>query len=358
MIGYKLSLSTLAVAIGLTASAASHGSVIRISNANNHEIPLRAGSVVQFDSAGNLIAECALNASNVCAELSNGSTGGTLPTATLARNDTNTEVTAGEAIRLTWGSTGASVCSASGTGPASTPWPGPKATADATGQTITLTAAGSYSFSLQCFNGSGASTQQIINVSVGAAQDTGTGGTGACTITGHPLVAPPSLTRIDKTWVKAWSSPDGTSTAVYPNSVGSVVPVGSEKGHYTVIPFTPSENLSVGMFWDVAQPSTGYLKPRPANAMFISISPCPGDLRPSNNNSTDPFERSACRLLANTGSLYYTTTASTAVCKLQAGVQYYINVSPIDTSDGLQAGEDTCGNALTGCDVQATHRAQ
>jgi hypothetical protein len=358
MIGPKASLTVLAIAIGAMVSPAASGSVIRISNANNHEIPLRNGSIVQFDASGNLIAECQLNASNVCAELSNGSgENGTLPTISLARNDNNTEVTAGETIRLAWSSTDAAVCSGTASGPATTSWAGPKPSSNSTGQTLTLSTVGMYTFSLQCFNASGGSAIRDISVSVAEAQDSG-GGTSACTITEHPLVAPPTLTRADKTWVNAWSAPNQTAIAVYPNSVSAPVPIGAQKGGYTVIPFVPTANLTVNISFDHAQHNSGYgYTARPAKDMFISISPCPGDLRPANNSSADPFERSKCRIFAGSGSLFYTTTTAN-VCQLTPGVQYYINVAAIDTRDGLQAGENSCGNNLSGCDVQATHLSQ
>lgn len=358
MIRSNAKLTALGLAIaGMTVAAAANSAVIRITNANNHEIPLAVGSTVEFDANGNLIAECALNASSVCEALASGTDTG-LPTATLARNDTDADVRAGETIRLTWSSTAATVCNATETGPSSAGWAGAKSISNSTGQTLTLSSAGTYTFSLECFNSVGGSTIQNVTVVVGAADPVSV--PTACTISGHPLVEPPGLTRTDKTWVAAWSAPNGTQTAVYPNSIGSAVPVGAEKGRYTVIPFVPTSGLTVNIFYDPAQTnsSIGYTVARPAQAMFMSISPCPGDLRPVNDSSSDPFERSTCRLFANTGSLFYTTGTSTSLCRLVAGTQYYLNVAAIDTSDGLQSGENSCGNTLSGCDVQAIHRAQ
>lgn len=176
-----------------------------------------------------------------------------------------------------------------------------------------------------------------------------------------PLIAPVGLSRISKTWVQAWSAPNGTAIAVYPNSISSPVPIGSEKGKYTAISFVPTADLDVQITWDQAQAQRviGYPRARPTSiGMFIGISPCPGDLRPSSPGRRDPFESAACRLFDTQGGLSYSTrqTANpSAQCKLVAGETYYINVAPIDTSDGLNLPENSCGNNLNGCDVQAVH---
>lgn len=186
----------------------------------------------------------------------------------------------------------------------------------------------------------------------------GDGSQSSCTNSGDPLVAPAGLARTERTWVSAWSAPNGSTMATYPTSIGTPVPIGAAKNGYTVIPFVPTTGQTVNIFFDPAQPNwaIGYPSPRPAEGMFMSISPCAGDLRPANDASADPFVHSTCRLFANTGSIFYTTDTSATACKLTAGRQYYLNVAAIDTSDGLQAGEDSCGNNLTGCDVQAVHR--
>lgn len=354
----KNSLLQLAIAgVLLTSAVAASAAVITITNASNHEIPLKTGSTVQFDASGNILAECALNASNVCEALSSGGAIGA-PTASLSRADTDSNVTAGESISLKWSSTDATVCHASATGPATTSWGGAKTTANATGQTIALSTAGTYTFSLQCFNSAGGSAIQDVSVVVGPATNPDPQPAG-CSIT-DPLIAPNSLTKVTKTWTQAWSSPNGKYVPTYPDGIGYPVPIGAEKNGYTVIPFTPNANQSVKIFFDGAQPSsaTGYNPARTAMAMLITISPCQGDLRYPRSASLDPFEKPACRIFANTGSLYFTTISGSAACTLEAGKTYYMNVAAIDTSDGLQAGENTCGSSYSGCDVQATHKPQ
>jgi hypothetical protein len=332
-------------------------SVIRFTNANNHEIPLAAGSTVNIDANGNLTAECALT-SGVCTQLSNGgNTSGPVPTATLTRSASS--IVAGSSVSLSWSSTDAVVCDATGSGPATTIWPGPRATANASGLGVVLSTAGDYLFNLRCYNAAGASVLQTVAVTATVPEgpvDLG------CTITStDPAFQPSGRVATEKSWVQQWSAPNGTSIAVYPNSIGSAVPVGANKGGYVVVPFVPTENLDVQIFWDVAQAnsSIGYNPPRPADGMFITISPCRGDLRAPVANSSDPFLRPGCRIFANTAQLNYSTlsgNSNNTMCRLEAGKTYFMNVVAADPADGLSNEEHTCHSSTTGCDVQATHR--
>jgi len=361
--GYIRLLGASALALAAGASAQN---VIRITNVEPvREIPLEANSNVQFDSNGNLLARCALT-NGVCAALSSGGTTNPgAPSATLTRADNNNDVRVNQSITLAWNSTGATVCNARSDGPTSTTWGGPRAINNNGGESITVSAVGTYTFGLTCFNAGGGSSERIVTVQVSAASSGGQPGAGACNIT-DPLIQPSSMQRQDKTWVTAWSAPNNSNIAIYPNSIGSLVPLGAEKRKYTVIPFTPTADTlgasTVRITWDVAQPNhlIGYTTARPTlGGMFITISPCPGDLRPANDQSTDPFLRSACRKFDTEGSMFYAISGSNSlVCKLDPGVQYYLNVAAVNTADGLQEGEDTCVNNLTGCDVQASHRLQ
>lgn len=168
----------------------------------------------------------------------------------------------------------------------------------------------------------------------------------------HPLVTPEDMKYVNKPWVTAWSSPDGNPRAVFPRSVGFPVPIGSDKGAYTVIPFTPSAGQTIDITWDTAQAngSQGYPAPRPADSMFVGISACAGDLRVA----------APCSLVAGAASLFWSTEfGGEYVCALVPGTTYYMTVSPVDPTDGLTPGEHTCStsaaNSAFGCDVQAVH---
>jgi hypothetical protein len=341
---------------------------IIITNANNHQIPLAPGSSVQIDVDGNLRAQCALNSSNVCTQLSTGGPNQNAPTVTLGRSDADSDVRGGESIGLAWSSSNATVCSATQTGPVSTGWTGPRLATGGEQVNFATTGAGSYTFSLQCFNTNGGSAIASVPVTV-AAPETGSQNPTGCTITSSdPAFRPAGYTEILKTWPVAFKSPNPnvTTTPVYPTSPGSPVPVGATKGTYTAIQFTSLANMTVDMTWDTAQAQLGYPSPRPADSMFISISPCAGDLRAPNSASGDPWLKPGCRQVSGAGSMFYTTrsqyNSNDVLCKIEPGQVYYINISPVDPGDGLTPGEHTCStsapNSASGCDVQMRHTGQ
>ena len=337
--------------------------VIRITNANNHEIPLKSGSSVQIDTAGNLLAECALNSSSQCTALSTG--GVTLPgvpTASLTRTDTDNDVRVGDTIGLSWTSASADACKATSL-PTNGAFTGVRDTASST--SISPTTVGTHLYSLVCYNASGASTVASVSVVVGEAVGGGGGPVGDddCNLTSStPGIQPSGWARTDTTWVQLFTPRDGSPVPAYPSSNGFPVPIGATRGSYTAASFTANANQTVNMFWDGAQanPNEGYFTARPANGMFISISPCAGDLRPANMDAGG-FLAAGCRKFANTGTLVFSTSPSLGssnsnACKLEAGKQYYINVLPADPNDGLTPGEHSCSetqSSALGCDVQS-----
>lgn len=368
----RVQRSTLLTALvaGCALAGAANAQVIRITNVNGstgHDIPLKANSSVQIDSAGNLLAECALNSSNVCTALSTG--GGTsnpnAPTASLTRADSDSDVRTGETVRLAWSSTSAEACKVSTAGPAATSFTGVRGVDSATGEVVTVSAAGSYTFSIVCYNGAGGSTASTQVVAVAAAdtqQPPPDNNQGACTIqTTDPNFNPVGFTKVEKEWHQVFSAPDGSPQALYPSGVSFPTPVGATKGTYVVIPFVPNVNQSVNLYWDQVQsrPQDGYSLPRPAANMFFAISPCKGDLRSWSNVGNDLFLRGGCRKMANGASLVWSSgplisATSDAACKLDAGTTYYLHISPVDPSDGLTPGEHTCENvtnSASGCDV-------
>jgi hypothetical protein len=178
-----------------------------------------------------------------------------------------------------------------------------------------------------------------------------------------PLIAPPDFPTVTVQWHNAFSSPDGSPMAAYPNSVGFPVPIGASKGGAITIPFVPTANLTVDMSWDPAQANgnQGYPNPRPSESMFFSISNCAADLRAPLEGSPDPFLSGRCRAMGTGASLIYSTRESISgdvACKLQPGVVHYLTVSPVDPSDGISPFEHTCSdhpNSAFGCDVQVRH---
>jgi hypothetical protein len=333
--------------------------VIRFTNASNLEVPLKAGSSVQVDSSGNLIAECVL-ANGTCSGLPTGSAAGA-PTGSLSRVDGDPEVHAGESVKLAWSSSGAKVCQASSTGPANN-WSGPRTTANGSGETITVVTQGSYVFKLLCFNEAGASPPYTVAVNVLAGQANPPPAADDCTLDAStPLVQPAGWTRIDKSWSQLFADYDGSPMPTYPSSFGYPVPIGANKGTYVAASFTAGADQTVSIFWDPmqAKPEQGYYTARPAQGMFISVSPCAGDLRPADGSGG--FLMAGCRRYNSSAGITYSTKSTLAAsnftaCKLQAGKKYYINVLPADPTDGLSAGEHSCSDtpsSANACDVQA-----
>jgi hypothetical protein len=180
----------------------------------------------------------------------------------------------------------------------------------------------------------------------------------------HPDVRPSWMTGTVKTWAKLFMPRDGSPVPTYPNGLGFPIPLGASKSAWEAGWFVALEDQTTTLFWEPAQakPNEGYYMARPAKGMFVSISPCEGDLRPSSFVATD-FLAPGCRRYANTGSITTTTKqpASTfGYCALVAGQKYYLNVSPVNPNDGLTPGEHSCQNtagSLNGCDAQAKQSA-
>jgi hypothetical protein len=176
-----------------------------------------------------------------------------------------------------------------------------------------------------------------------------------------PLVAPAGFALKHKTWVKAFTTPGSPNPAIYPNSSGYPVPVpGYEsftryqsgwyrlytKTDFIAIGFVAQPDLDVTLTWDTAQSGPNYGMPRPADAMFVNISPCPWDGRSS----------FLCSRTSGLDSLFMTTRFG-AACPLIAGETYYINVVMADPSNGFQhTCSTTAANSADGCDVQMVSR--
>lgn len=370
----------LLVSLALTASAGAANVVI--TNSDDLTVRILNGSTVQFDAEGNLILQCqtvsavdtrccTVVGADQCVPL--GATPGdtTPPTTPGSLAATATSSTA---ISLTWT---ASTDAGSGvslyriercTGAACANFSQIATSATNSFNNTSLTASTLYRYRVRAQDGAGNLSGYS---STAEATTQSEGGTGGCAIS-HPLIQPSNMTGVNKTWEQAFGTPWNCTTGCtvppqgYPQSWSFGMPIGANKNGYTAISIDPGPNVTVGMFWDAAQANSaiGYNPPRPAESMFVTISPCAGDLRVPTDGSTDPFLRlNSCRVFLNTGSLFYSTVAgsSASVCRLTAGTRYYINVSPVDPSTGTDNVLDghTCGSiSAPGCDVQMRHDRQ
>lgn len=270
---------------------------------------------------------------------------------------------------LSWSTENTTSCQARSTGPAEIPaWTGSKPVIGT--QSLSLTTQGMYTLDLVCSNASGVQTTKSITLAVNGTSTPPPGG-GSCqefyggSAPADPQLEPVGWTRTNKTWVANWSAKNNSVIAVYPESAAAPVAFGASKGGYSVVgPFTPNANQVVRIYWELVQTNNqyGYSQPRPADAMWIGISPCPGDFRRTNNASQDKFLRGGCRRLASSDGIIFATLPGEtdhATCFLQPGQPYYMNVIAANPEDGLFSGEHTCAaapNSANGCDVQGNHR--
>lgn len=327
------------------AAGANAQSVVRITNADNAEIPLATGSSVNFDSNGNVEIQCALEGGK-CAALSAGQI--TPPLLNFTRTGTGNPM-AGQSLSFNWSTTNAVACYATQTGPASTSWPGVR---QVTGSAVSVpvNSPGNYVFSLQCFTDGGGQISDSIAVTVEESQVVTN-----CNLPSHPAIQPSGFTRIDQTWEQAFKAPNSATSFTYPNAASILVPILVEKGQYKAISFTPAANETVQLQWFQAQANfnIGYTTARPAAGVMVSISPCPGDFR-NIGDGTDPAASFRCRWFADQlNQQFYTTDTSIAgACQVTPGVVHYINVIAADPNGGITPGEDSCGQpGFTGCDI-------
>jgi hypothetical protein len=246
---------------------------------------------------------------------------------------------AGWSETVYWQSTGATQCEASESGPATADWTGARALSG--NAKVYPNRAGVYGLRLTCSNEQGVRsiTRHFSVQDVPGCDD--------------PLIRPVGWKVDVREWSYSFGNPNYFPT--YPN--GGPAPLGARRGGVTAIRFHAIANSAVMIDWQRVGVLPGYPFPLPASAMFFSISPCYGDLRPSvPGTPADPFLSEQCRGYGQSGLLVHATvTTSGTYCRLQPNEVYYLNVAPVDPSDGLTPGEERCEDpAHTRCDVQAT----
>jgi len=174
----------------------------------------------------------------------------------------------------------------------------------------------------------------------------------ACTypgIAGNPYVQPAGFVGHPVPWSQLMLG------APFPYGNSYLAPVGSYTlralnvarlgpsmaGRYMATPFVAEQGGAYLVSWVAVQRQSevpGYPVPRNAASMFVSISPCAGDLRPGDRFSGDPW-LTTCRASLSSGSLKFGTGST---CRLQAGKTYYLNIAAVEPSDGLTTTETTC----------------
>jgi hypothetical protein len=328
---------------------------IRFTNTDIPAIPLLDSSSVSIDTAGNLLAQCVLDG-ETCQGITTGA-GGDAPVVTLSRTNGTADIVKGASIALSWTVTNsAAVCVTSST-PSVTGWNGGTVAAAGGTASLPLTTEGANALSLKCYNDAGGSELATVAATVVP----GDGGGGLpdaiplCTvdgIAGNELVQPTGFTGHLITWAglmfgaefpdgKSHLSPVGSFTLRNILSSGTRGP--TMNARYITTPFIAGANANYNLSWLGAQAITaaGYNPPRAASQVFVSISPCAGDLRPRVQFSPDPL-LGICRAFAGSASIKYGTTGAAGQCPLVEGQTYFINIAMVNPSDGLTLTETSC----------------
>lgn len=187
--------------------------------------------------------------------------------------------------------------------------------------------------------GADAAARADGSADAGAEGDAGSdGGSGGCGITStHPGFQPAGFTQHIVEW------PDAFYGNTFPDvDLGGLSPVGSftfrsssspagipMAGHYISIPFVPAPDRNYRIGWYRAQAigSRDYPGGRPAEAAYVTISPCPGDFRAPDLGAprTDPRSQ-VCSEYAQDGNIFYGTTGGGSQCLLEPGRTYYLNL--------------------------------
>lgn len=348
-----------AVAFACAGSVAAQSVSVTFSNTSLPPIKLLDTSSVSIDENGNLTAQCVLDG-NTCEGVNSGSSGGDAPTASLVRNNGTGVINTGSAIGLTWTvQNNAQICVASSS-PGVSGWNNTVVSATGGSQSLTLPTAGDYTFGLKCYNDGGSGAASNVNATV----EGGGGGTDpltipACTtdgIAGSDFVQPQGFTGHRRTWGQLFYG------AEFPEGRSFLSPIGSYSlrdlapttrgptmnARYITTSFIAQPGGNYAIDWLGAQAvvwsgEISYNPPRSADAVFVAISPCAGDLRPRvATNPPTHWVSSVCRALVRNGGLSFGTTGGSGQCALQPGQEYFVTIAFVNPNDGLTTTETTC----------------
>lgn len=339
--GARVALLSLMLS-ALAGQAVAQNVTIDFTNANMDPIPLLNGTSVGIDGEGNLTAQCVLGAgTDVCQGLNTEEPQGPVPIVSLTRTNGSGVINTNSPLALSWTvQQGAEICLATSS-PTVNGWN--SAVVAATGGTanITMSSAGTFALSLKCYNAHGASTVSTVNVTVEGQGPVNT--IPECTVPGLSetgRVQPVGFTGTLMQWPAIFYSQQ------FPNMPSFLVPTGSwslrnlfDSGNrgpnmnarYITIPFTPQPSSNYKISWLGAQAvhAAGYTTTRGADSVFVSISPCAGDLR--GKSLSGGTELSACRGQVRSGAVYFGTTSGSQ-CPLVAGQPYFVNIAFVDTT--------------------------
>lgn len=179
-----------------------------------------------------------------------------------------------------------------------------------------------------------------------------------CPLGPDPRIQPSGFTEYERSWAEVF---DGRA---FPDTPSFAMPVGAwtisrdyaspqSAGMYITIPIDLPADRSLNILAVGAVPasSIGYGMPRRGN-VFVSLSPCPGDVRPLDPEAADVYAR-ACR-----GSLYESSitfnTRAAGSCRVSPG-RYWLTFMHADpsasdfspTSTSCDSGASACESSLS-----------
>ena len=315
--------------------------VLKLGTNNDPRIPI-TGLVTVNPASGDVIVDPVANSGvsgdGWCP------TGGTSPTApsftTAFSANTSSLPVGGGSVSLSWATANTTGCTASSS-PTVTGWNGAVGTSGPA--SISLTASGTYTFSLYC-SGSGGNTSTYSRQVVVATSTT----TSQC----QARPAPTTLTRetvfmntgvnntpsnynlppstVSLTTLDPVLGPFG-GTVEKPND-DAYIPIDVNK--YVALQFSTSsvtEGVTGRFIWE--QPTSG------GKVLTVMVSPCPGDF----NYVVD----AKCKVTRGYGSINWkVTSGSTTNCKLEPNTTYYLNAAFVS---GDTYTTNTCDGGVSNC---------
>jgi len=337
-----LYLSVALAFASLPCAAAGSAPTLTFLDSDHPAIPLNPALPVAVTAEGKVEATCLFQQANprLCQGLGTGINAG-IPTVALTTNATLVAgsttiyaVTSGQSFSVTRTLAGgaADVCLPTATNLAQvTGWASP-GTATSTASVVIGAQPGAFMLGLRCYNGAGAAqiSQLLFQVAAPVGPDPF-----ACSLRDQgntdPLLQPSNFTRHVRSWPQVFNGFTFPSTPSFAMPVGSFTVTGNpatsppSAGMYLSIPVTLAANHALQILSTLATGTQqiGYNVSRPGN-VFISLSPCAGDLRPTNASALDIFARS-CRGSLGEGVIAFSTKPGVGSCSVPAG-DYWINI--------------------------------
>jgi hypothetical protein len=170
---------------------------------------------------------------------------------------------------------------------------------------------------------------------------------GGCNLV-HPLIRPAGFTEHVRTWPQVFNGFEFPRTPSYAMPVGSFTVTGNpdtsppSAGMYLAIPVTLAANHRLRFTTTLPGGTSrvGYNVSRKGN-VFVSLSPCAGDLRPQDGAAADIFARS-CRGILAENAITFSTKPGVGSCSVPAG-DYWINIMhAIPSEAGFGPSSESC----------------